>query len=75
VICASVSVVPFVQIPTFIPAARNERTIGMNSGWIVGSPPVNVTRFALQADSLEMSVSRMPLSGITLPTLMADTKQ
>ena len=71
----SVSVVPFVQIPTAIPAARKARTTPVNCGWMVGSPPVSVTRLTLHSESLGIRVSRMSPYGITLPALLADTKQ
>ena len=74
-ICASVSVVALVQKPTCIPAPRKARTIPVKRGWMVGSPPVSVTRSTRQAFSLGISRLVMSSYGIDWPALVADTKQ
>ena len=74
-ICASVSVVALVQNPTCIPAPRSACTIPVKRGWMVGSPPVSVTRSTRQAFSLGISRPVMSSYGIDSPALVADTKQ
>jgi hypothetical protein len=61
---SSLRVVALVQIPTSIPAARNAPTMAMNSGWIVGSPPVTVTRRTRQPPRRGITVLITSASGI-----------
>ena len=74
-ICASSSVVALVQMPTSIPASRNARTTSKKPGWMVGSPPVSVTRWTRQSVSLGITVLSMSTNGMKAPRGVADTKQ
>ncbi len=74
-ICRPSNVVALVQTPTCIPAWRNARTTSRKRGWIVGSPPVSVTRSTRHSASRGISTSVICSKSIVAPSRVAETKQ